>query len=60
MSYANEVTNTKTTNFVAWHTHGMVIGNINFDEGLWESMKRNFGIFYKDFYLNSIFFKLRR
>ena len=49
MSYANEVTNTKTTNFVAWHTHGMVIGNINFDEGLWESMKRNLESFTKTF-----------
>ena len=50
-----EVTKTKNAYFVVWTTHGMVIGNITFDKELWESMKSNFEMFYKDFYLNSFF-----
>ena len=49
------VTKTKTAYFVVWTTHRMVIDNISFDKELWESMKSNFEIFYKDFYLNSFF-----
>ena len=43
------VTKTKTTYFVVWTTHGMVIDNIIIDKELWESMKSNFEMFYKDF-----------
>ena len=50
-----EVIKTKNAYFVVWTTHGMVIGNITFDKELWESMKSNFEMFYKDFYLNSFF-----
>ena len=49
------VTKTKNAYFVVWTTHGMVIGNITFDKELWESMKSNFEMFYKDFHLNSFF-----
>ena len=51
------VTKTKNAYFVVWNTHGMVKGNITLDEKLWESMKSNFEIFYKDFALNSFFFQ---
>ena len=50
------VTKTKTACFVVWTTHGIVISKITFDKELWESMKSNFEMFYKDFYLNSFFF----
>ena len=50
-----EVTKTKTAYFVVSTIHGMVIGKITFDKELWESMKSNFEMFYKDFYLNSFF-----
>ena len=50
-----EVIKTKNAYFVVWTTHGMVIGNITFDKELWESVKSNFEMFYKDFYLNSFF-----
>ena len=50
------VTKTKNAYFVVWTTYGMVKGNITLDEKLWESMKSNFEIFYKDFVLNSFFF----
>ena len=50
-------TKTKNAYFVVWTTHGMVKGNITLDEKLWESMKSNFEIFYKDFVLNSFFFQ---
>ena len=43
------ITKTKTAYFVLWTTHGMVINNITFDKELWESMKSNFEMFYKDF-----------
>ena len=49
------VKKTKTVYFVVWTTHGMVIDNIAFYKELWKSTKRNFGMFYKDFYLNSFF-----
>ena len=49
------VTKTKPAYFVFWTTHGMVIDNITFDKELWVSMKSNFEMFYKDFYLNSFF-----
>ena len=32
----------KTASFVVCTIHGMVIGKINFDKELWESMKSNF------------------
>ena len=50
------VTKTKNAYFVVWTTYGMVKGNITLDEKLWESMKSNFEIFYKDFALNSFSF----
>ena len=43
------VAKTKTAYFVVWTIHGMVVDKITFDK---ESMKSNFGMFYKDFYLN--------
>ena len=46
------VTKTKNAYFVVWTTHGMVIYNVTSDKELWESMKSNFEMFYKDFYLN--------
>ena len=49
------VTKTKTTYFLVWNTHRMVIDNIAFDKELWGSMRSNFKLFYKDFYLNSFF-----
>ena len=49
------LTKTKTAYFLVCATHGMVIGNITFDKELWESMKSNFGMFYKEFYLNTLF-----
>ena len=49
------VTKTKTAYFVVWTTHRMVINKITFDKELWESMRSNFEMFYKDFYLNSFF-----
>ena len=49
------VRKTKTTYFVVWNTHRMVIDNITFGKELWESMRSNFKLFYKDFYLNSFF-----
>ena len=49
------ITKTKKAYFVVWTTHRMVIDNITFDKEVWESMKSNFEIFYKDFYLNSFF-----
>ena len=49
------VTKTKTAYFLVWNTHRMVIDNIAFDKELWESMRSNFKLFYKDFYLNSFF-----
>ena len=49
------VTKTKTTYSLVWNTHRMVIDNIAFDKELWESMRSNFKLFYKDFYLNSFF-----
>ena len=55
MLYANGVTKTKSDYFVVWTTHGMMIDNITFHKELWESMKSSFEIFYKDFFLNSIF-----
>ena len=51
------VTKTKTAYFMVLNTHGMVIDNINLDKELWKSIKINFEMFYKDFYLNSSFFK---
>ena len=47
------VTKTKTAYFVVWTTHEMVIDNITFDKELCESMKSNFQMFQKDFFLNS-------
>ena len=35
--------------------HGMVIDHITFDKELWESMKSNFEMFLKDFYINLFF-----
>ena len=55
MLYANGVTKTKSDYFVVWTTHGMMIDNITFHKELWESMKSSFEIFYKDFFLSSIF-----
>ena len=49
------VTETKTAYFVVWITHGMVIDNITVDKELWESVRCNFEIFYKELYLNSFF-----
>ena len=49
------VTKTKTADFVVRTTHRMVIDNITFDKELWESMRSNSQMFYKDFYLNSFF-----
>ena len=49
------VTKTRTAYFLVWNTHRMVIDNIAFDKELWESMRSNFKLFYKDFYLNSFF-----
>ena len=49
------VTKTKTAYFLVWNTHRMVIDNIAFDKELWGSMRSNFKLFYKDFYLNSFF-----
>ena len=49
------VTKTKTAYFAVQTTHGMIIDNITFDKELWESMKSNFEVFYRDFYLNSFF-----
>ena len=49
------VTKTKTTYFVVWTIHGMVIDKIAFDKELWKSMKSKFEMSYKDFYLNSFF-----
>ena len=49
------VRKTKNAYFVVWTTHGMVIDNITFYKELWESIKSNFGMLYKDFYLNSLF-----
>ena len=49
------VRKTKTTYFVVWNTHRMVIDNITFGKELWESMRSNFKLFYKDFYLNPFF-----
>ena len=51
-----EITKTKTAFFLVWTIHGMVIDKITFDKELWESVKSNFGMFYKKFYLNSFFF----
>ena len=51
------VRKTKNAYFVVWTTHGMVIDNITFYKELWESMKSNFGMLYKDFYLNSLFWE---
>ena len=44
------VTKTKTAYFVVWTTHGMVIDKITFDKELWESLKSNFEMFYKDLF----------
>ena len=49
------VTKIKTAYFVVWTPHGMVIDKITFDKELWESMKSNFEMFYKDPHLNSSF-----
>ena len=49
------VTKPRKAYFVVWTTHGMVIDIITFDNELWESMKSNFEMFYKDFHLNSFF-----
>ena len=40
------VTKTKTSYFVVWTMHGMVIDNITFDKKLSESMKSNFEVLY--------------
>ena len=48
-------TKTELTYFVVWNTHGMVIDHITFDKKLWGSMKSNFEIFHKVFYLNLFF-----
>ena len=50
-----QITETKTVYFVVWTTHGIVIHSIIFDEELWKSMRSNFEMFYKDFYLKSGF-----
>ena len=55
MPYANGFTKTKSACFVVWTTHGMVIDNILFDKELWVSLKSNFDMFHKFFYLNSYF-----
>ena len=55
MPYANGVRKTKNAYFVVWTTHGMAIDIITFDKELWESMKSNFQMLCKDFYLNSFF-----
>ena len=55
MPYANGFTKTKTACFVVWTTHGMVIDNILFDKELCVSLKSNFDMFHKFFYLNSYF-----
>ena len=49
------VTKTKTAYFGVRNIHGMVIDKVTFDRELWELMKSNFEMFYKDFYLNSFF-----
>ena len=49
------ITKTKNAYFVVWTTHRMVKDNITFDKEVWKSMKSNFEMFYKDFYLNSFF-----
>ena len=51
------VTKTKNAYVVVWIPHGIVIDYINFDKELWKSMKSNSEMLYKDFYLNSFFFK---
>ena len=48
-------TKTKTAYIVVWTTHGIVIDKITFDRGLWESIKSNFEMFYKEFYSNLFF-----
>ena len=48
-------TTTKNAYFVVWTRHGMMIDNITFDQELWESIKSNFEMFYKAFYLNLFF-----
>ena len=50
-----QITETKTVYFVVWTTHGIVIHSIIFDKELWKSMRSNFEMFYKDFYLKSGF-----
>ena len=49
------IAKTRKAYFMVWTTHGMVIDIITFDNELWESMKSNFEMFYKDFHLNSFF-----
>ena len=49
------VVKSKNAYFVVWNTREMVIDIITFNKQLWESMKTNFELIYKDFYLNSFF-----
>ena len=50
-----EVTKSKNSYFLVWTMLGMVICNITVDKEVWESLKSNFELFYKDFYLNFFF-----
>ena len=49
------VTKNEFCYFMVWTPHGYVIERINFDEELWDSMKKKFFLYYNDFYLNTIF-----
>ena len=50
-----EVTKSKNSYFLVWTMLGMAICNITVDKEVWESLKSNFELFYKDFYLNFFF-----
>ena len=56
------ITRTKNDYFVVSTTHGIVINNIPFAKELWESIKSNFEMFFKDFerlLFKLIFFRVR-
>ena len=56
------ITRTKNDYFVVSTTHGTVIDNIPFAKELWESIKSNFEMFFKDFerlLFKLIFFRVR-